>query len=120
NLAERGLCSDLRRTEGDTARLVDRSPDNRVAGAFVDRERLACDQRLVNGRFTTLDYAVDWYLFSRSDDDEISGHDLAARYLHLLPLAQDCGGRRNEVRQRAQCVGSASTSLHLHPVSEKD
>ena len=99
HLAERRLVADLLGPDLDHAELVDRPGVDRVARPLVDRQRLARQRRLIDGRPARDDRPVDGDPLAGPDDDEVADDDLRGRDLDLDPVAADPGGARGLVEQ---------------------
>ena len=99
DLSERRLVPDLLGADLDQAELVDRPGVDRVAGPLVDRQRLARQGGLIDGRASGQDRPIHRDPLAGADDHEVADDDLTGRDFHLDSLAADAGGARGLVEQ---------------------
>src|SRR5690606_18246020 len=120
DLGERGVTTDARGTEPQTAAAVDRATHDLVAGPLLDRKRLAREHRLVNGAVTTLHHAVHRDLLARTHDDDVA--DLQRRNVDiaLLAIREHARRLRLQPHQRTDRRRRAPLCTRLQHLAEQD
>ena len=99
---------------------VDGGADGAVADALVDRQRLAGQHRLVDGRGAVDQDSVDRHAVAGPHAHEVAGDDLVDRDLALAALAQHPGGVRPQLQQRLDGAGRLALGTGLEPAAEQD
>ena len=120
DLRERRLLADLRRTHDEPPERVDRRPGDRSAGHDVDRHRLAREHRLVDCGLALDDDSVRRDLLTRTDDEEIAGHELADRNRDLDPVPEHASLLRAELEERADRGARTAPRPRLEVAPEQD
>ena len=99
DLGERGVGADPRRADDEPAVRVDRRAGDLAAGGDLDRDGLAGQQRLVDGRLALDDDAVGRDLLARAHDEHVA--DLELRDRDARPPRRRGGRARPSRRARA-------------------
>ena len=94
--------------------------DDLVAGALVDRQRLAGEHRLVDGRGTLDDDAVDRHLLARAHAHEVVVDDLGDRHVDLDAVAHHARRARLQADQRADGVAGLAAGARFEQAAEQD
>ena len=68
----------------------------------------------------SIDLAVDRDLLAGPDDDDVAGHDLLDRDLHLAAVADDAGGLRLQADELADRLAGAGLGPRLEQAAEQD
>ena len=101
DLGQRGLRTDLRRADDESAVRVDRRPRNRLAGLDLDRHRFPGEHRLVDRRVPLDHDSVGCDFLPRPDDEHIADLQLIHAYQHLRAVSEDACLLGSELEQRA-------------------
>ena len=95
-------------------------PDHAVAGALLDRDRLAGEHRLVHGRRAVDDHAVDGDPIAGPHAQQVAGDHLADRHVALAAGAQHARRRRPQLEEAAHRTRGLALGASLEPPSEQD
>jgi hypothetical protein len=115
------LRPDPRGSKEEGAGRVARPPDDRVAGALLDREGLARDGRLVDPAPPLEDDPVDGDVLSRPDMDTVADPDSGDRHVLLLSILPEAADRlRDEIEERSDRIGGPPAGLPLEDLAEED
>ena len=106
------------------ARAVDRAADQLLAGAFLDRDRLAGDHRLVDGARPLDHHAVDGNLLAGTDPQPIAGNDQIQRDILFASILADparrLGGQPEQGANRTAGLAAGSQLEHLAQQDQRD
>ena len=120
DLRERRVGADLRRAHDHPAVAVERRPGHVRSDGDLDRQRLACEQRLVDRRLALDDDAVGRHLLARAHDEQIADAELGDGDEQLLPVAHDARLLRAELEQLPDRLGRAALGARLQVAAEHD
>ena len=121
DLGDRGVGADVRRADDQAAGDVHGRPDRLVAGADLDGNALAGQQRRVDGRLARLDHAVGGDLLARPDDEEVADAQLLHGHAPLLTVrAEDGDVLRAELEQRLHRGAGAALGARLEVPAQQD
>ena len=100
--------------------LVDSSGRNKISGGFVDRDTFAGKSGFVDSTGSLDDHTIDWDIFTRTDNEDISFMDLFDRDGSFLTIAENNGGLRCKFHKTLKCVGGFSFRTCLEHFSNGD
>ncbi len=121
DLRERGVLADLRRAHDQPAARVHARPGDLVAGLLLDRDGLAGEQGLVDGRGAGLHDPVRGDLLARADDEAVADLQLLDGHAALRAvLAQDRDVLGAELQQRGQRRAGAALGARLEVAPGED
>ena len=102
DLGQRGVGADTGGPHDEATAGVDGGAGDRVAGADLDRDGLAGEERRVDGRGAFFDDAVGGDLLPGADDEHVADGEVADRDADLVTVAQDGDVLGTHVEQRPQ------------------
>ena len=117
---ERRVAPDPRRPHDERAGRVERRPDDLVAGALADRDRLAGQHRLVDRRRPFDDEAVDRHLVAGPDAEQVADDDRVERDVLLELAAHEARRDGPERDEPADGAGRLALGARLEPAAEQD
>ena len=121
DLRQRGVGAHARGAHDETPAGVDGRAGDLVAGALLDRDGLAREERLVDGRGSLLDDAVGRDLLARADDEAVADAELADRDAPLAPVVVEHGDvLRAEREQRRERGAGAALGAGLEVAPGQD
>ena len=120
DLRERRLGAHAGGAERERAGRVQRGADDLVAGLFDHRQRFAGEHRLVDGRDTLDDDAVDRHLLAGAHAHEVAVHDLGDRQVELGAVAHHSSRARLQPDQRADGLAGLALGARLEQAPEQD
>ncbi len=118
DLGQEALGSDCRDADQQRPRAVDRTANDRIALGALDRDRLAGDHGLVDGRAATGHVAVNRDALTGAHSHQIAQCHLGDRDLDLLVAPAHPGGVGLEVQQALDRLGAAGLDQQGEPLRE--
>ena len=115
---DRGVLADVRRLHEEDAVLVDRRADDLVAGGLLDRDGLAGQHRLVDGRLALGDDPVGRDPLAGADLHHVADFEVLDRNRGLLAVADHGRVVGLQFEQFPQRVGGAGLRAGLEPVAD--
>src|SRR5437868_6741154 len=91
-LRERSFAANLSRSESERAGLIRARTYDLIARPFIYGHGFARDYRLVYGRLTFEDDAVNRYFLARPDKHSVSDHHFFNRHIRLFAIAYNASG----------------------------
>ncbi len=120
DLGQRGLLADARRPQDERAAAIEGRADHLVAGALLDRQALAGQHRLVNGRAALDHDAIDRHLVAGADAQQIARDHLRQRDVGFLAVADDARLRRGKPEQPRDRRAGIGPCPCLQVAAQKD
>ena len=120
DLGERRVGADACGAHDEPAAGVDGRAGDGSPGADLDRDRLAGQQRGVDGRRAVLDDAVGCDLLAGTDDEPVADDELLDRDAHLDAVAEHGDVLGAELEQRLQRGARAALGACLEVAAGED
>ena len=120
DLGELGVGTDPGRPHDQSTTGVDGGTGHGVAGADVDRDRFAGEQRGVDRRRAVFDDAVGGHLLTRADDEAVADGELGDRDALLDAVAQHGDVLGAQLQQRPESGAGASLGAGLEVAAGED
>ena len=118
---QHGLGADLAGLHDETAGLVERAAGDIGARRFLDRQRLAGDQRFIDRRAALHDGAVDGNCLTRAHAQPVADMDVIEGNFGFRAIGRHAArGLRGEIEQGADGVAGPFAGLQFEHLANKD
>ena len=120
HLRQRGIGTDVGRTNHEPTARVDRRTDDVVVDGHLDGHGFACEHGHVDSGDTFDDNSVGSDLLARTDDELVSDGEVSDRDPHLTARTSDHDVLRTEIHERPKRVARTDFGAFLRIASRED